>query len=149
MWAGAPRSASSAARPNRQANASCSERVGLHHRVPARPARARMWTGQPPRSVDGGTHRSRAPDGAWADGYYYVVFEDPDGIRLEINYVPGKGLLAEDRSSCAPFLIEFHRPRSGIDLEGNSLCLRSPFVVSRWAWRRNRHAEPPRGQQRL
>jgi hypothetical protein len=26
-------------------------------------------------------------------GYYSVLFEDPDGIRLEINHVPGKGLL--------------------------------------------------------
>ena len=32
----------------------------------------------------------------WAPGYYYVVFEDPDGIRLEVNYVPGKGLLKGD-----------------------------------------------------
>jgi hypothetical protein len=23
-----------------------------------------------------------------------VLFEDPDGIRLEVNFVPGKGLLA-------------------------------------------------------
>lgn len=29
----------------------------------------------------------------WAPGYYSVLFEDPDGIRLEINHVPGKGLL--------------------------------------------------------
>ncbi len=29
----------------------------------------------------------------WAPGYYSILFEDPDGIRLEINYVPGKGLL--------------------------------------------------------
>jgi catechol 2,3-dioxygenase-like lactoylglutathione lyase family enzyme len=35
-------------------------------------------------------------EGPWAPGYYYIVFEDPDGIRLEINYVPGKGLLAEE-----------------------------------------------------
>jgi catechol 2,3-dioxygenase-like lactoylglutathione lyase family enzyme len=28
----------------------------------------------------------------WAPGYYSVLFEDPDGIRLEINHVPGKGL---------------------------------------------------------
>jgi hypothetical protein len=28
-----------------------------------------------------------------APGYYSVLFEDPDGTRLEINYVPGKGLL--------------------------------------------------------
>jgi catechol 2,3-dioxygenase-like lactoylglutathione lyase family enzyme len=33
-------------------------------------------------------------DGRWAPGYYSVLFEDPDGIRLEINHVPGKGLLA-------------------------------------------------------
>ena len=32
-------------------------------------------------------------DGAWAPGYYSVLFEDPDGIRLEVNHVPGRGLL--------------------------------------------------------
>ena len=32
-----------------------------------------------------------------APGYYYIVFEDPDGIRLEVNYVPGKGLLTGDK----------------------------------------------------
>jgi catechol 2,3-dioxygenase-like lactoylglutathione lyase family enzyme len=31
----------------------------------------------------------------FAPGYYSVLFEDPDGVRLEINHVPGKGLLAE------------------------------------------------------
>jgi catechol 2,3-dioxygenase-like lactoylglutathione lyase family enzyme len=29
----------------------------------------------------------------FAPGYYSVLFEDPDGIRLEVNHVPGKGLL--------------------------------------------------------
>ena len=29
----------------------------------------------------------------FAPGYYSVLFEDPDGTRLEINHVPGKGLL--------------------------------------------------------
>jgi catechol 2,3-dioxygenase-like lactoylglutathione lyase family enzyme len=29
----------------------------------------------------------------WAPGYYSVLFEDPDGIRLEVNHVPGRGLL--------------------------------------------------------
>ena len=33
-------------------------------------------------------------EGPWAPGYYSVLFEDPDGVRLEINHVPGKGLLA-------------------------------------------------------
>jgi len=36
----------------------------------------------------------RAPeDGAWAPGYYSVLFEDPDGIRIEANFVPGRGNL--------------------------------------------------------
>jgi catechol 2,3-dioxygenase-like lactoylglutathione lyase family enzyme len=34
-------------------------------------------------------------DAPWAPGYYSVLFEDPDGIRLEVNHVPGKGLLVE------------------------------------------------------
>ncbi|HEY2246440.1 MAG TPA: VOC family protein [Bradyrhizobium sp.] len=43
----------------------------------------------------------RAPrEDSWAPGYYSVLFEDPDGIRLEINHVPGRGLLA-DRSAAA------------------------------------------------
>lgn len=29
---------------------------------------------------------------AWVPGYYSILFEDPDGIRLEINHVPGKGV---------------------------------------------------------
>ncbi len=32
-------------------------------------------------------------DGSWAPGYYSVLFEDPEGIRLEANFVPGKGHL--------------------------------------------------------
>ena len=36
----------------------------------------------------------RAPrEDQWAPGYYSILFEDPDGIRLELNHVPGKGLL--------------------------------------------------------
>ncbi len=35
-------------------------------------------------------------EGRWAPGYYSVLFEDPDGIRLEANFIPGKGHLAED-----------------------------------------------------
>jgi catechol 2,3-dioxygenase-like lactoylglutathione lyase family enzyme len=27
----------------------------------------------------------------FAPGYYSVLFEDPDGIRIEINHVPGQG----------------------------------------------------------
>ena len=31
-------------------------------------------------------------DDAFAPGYYSVLFEDPDGVRLEINHVPGRGV---------------------------------------------------------
>jgi hypothetical protein len=38
----------------------------------------------------------RAPEeGPWAPGYYSTSFLDPEGIRLEVNHVPGAGLLAE------------------------------------------------------
>ncbi|MDR3513719.1 MAG: VOC family protein [Caulobacteraceae bacterium] len=35
-------------------------------------------------------------DDQYAPGYYSILFEDPDGVRLEINHVPGRGLLNED-----------------------------------------------------
>jgi catechol 2,3-dioxygenase-like lactoylglutathione lyase family enzyme len=34
-------------------------------------------------------------EGTWAPGCCCVLFEDPDGIRLELNFVPGAGLLAD------------------------------------------------------
>lgn len=35
-------------------------------------------------------------DGSFAPGYYSVLFEDPDGIRIEVNFVPGKGHFGPD-----------------------------------------------------
>ena len=32
-------------------------------------------------------------DDDFASGYYSVLFEDPDGVRIEVNHVPGLGLL--------------------------------------------------------
>ena|SRR5689334_3695439 len=38
----------------------------------------------------------RKPEiGPWAPGYYSVLFEDPAGVRIELNHVPGQGVLAE------------------------------------------------------
>jgi catechol 2,3-dioxygenase-like lactoylglutathione lyase family enzyme len=31
------------------------------------------------------------PGDHFAPGYYSLLFEDPDGIRVEVNHVPGKG----------------------------------------------------------
>jgi catechol 2,3-dioxygenase-like lactoylglutathione lyase family enzyme len=43
-----------------------------------------------------GANIVRAPEeGPWAPGYYSVSFLDPEGIRLEVNHVPGKGVFAE------------------------------------------------------
>lgn len=39
-------------------------------------------------------HGPREDD--WAPGYYSVLFEDPCGTRIEVNYVPGKGNLASE-----------------------------------------------------
>jgi catechol 2,3-dioxygenase-like lactoylglutathione lyase family enzyme len=44
---------------------------------------------------DLGAKMVRAPEeGPWAPGYYSLSFLDPDGIRLEVNHVPGQGVLA-------------------------------------------------------
>jgi catechol 2,3-dioxygenase-like lactoylglutathione lyase family enzyme len=48
---------------------------------------------------DLGATMVRAPEeGPWAPGYYSLSFLDPDGIRLEVNHVPGKGVFAEGAS---------------------------------------------------
>jgi len=68
-------------------------RVGLHH-ICFR-ARSREDVDEAYEFVSNlGATIIHAPEEAvWAPGYYSILFEDPDGIRLEINYVPGKGLL--------------------------------------------------------
>jgi len=70
-------------------------RIGLHH-VCFR-ARERSDVDAIHRFlVDLGAKIVHPPaDGPWAPGYYSVLFEDPDGIRIEISHVPGKGLLAD------------------------------------------------------
>lgn len=34
-------------------------------------------------------------EGSWAEGYYSILFEDPDGIRIEVCFVPGAGNLQD------------------------------------------------------
>jgi catechol 2,3-dioxygenase-like lactoylglutathione lyase family enzyme len=46
-----------------------------------------------------GAELVRAPEeGPWAPGYYSLSFRDPEGIRLEVNHVPGKGVFAAGAS---------------------------------------------------
>ncbi len=68
-------------------------RVGLHH-VCFR-ARERADVDELHRFLCeiGATVVHPPEEANWAPGYYSVLFEDPDGIRLEMNHVPGKGLL--------------------------------------------------------
>lgn len=68
------------------------KRIGLHHlcfRAKTRESvdEAHDWL------IANGAKIVHPPEeGSWAPGYYSVLFEDPDGVRLEINHVPGKGL---------------------------------------------------------
>jgi catechol 2,3-dioxygenase-like lactoylglutathione lyase family enzyme len=73
-------------------------RVGLHH-ICLR-ARSREDVDKVGALLEEmGAHIVSPPqEGTWAPGYYYVLCEDPDGIRVEVNYVPGQGVLAEDAS---------------------------------------------------
>ena len=68
-------------------------RVGLHHLCFR--ARSREDVDAVAEKLkEMGAFIDRGPiEGSFAPGYYYIVFEDPDGVRLEVNYVPGKGLL--------------------------------------------------------
>jgi catechol 2,3-dioxygenase-like lactoylglutathione lyase family enzyme len=67
-------------------------RVGLHHHC---------WRARERGDIDDlhdflvgiGAKVVHGPqEDAFAPGYYSVLFEDPDGIRLEVNHVPGRGL---------------------------------------------------------
>src|SRR3954470_1692476 len=71
------------------------QRVGLHHLCLR--ARSREDVDRCAallKEMNATIIRGPAED-TWAPGYYSVLFEDPDGIRLEVNFVPGAGLLTE------------------------------------------------------
>jgi catechol 2,3-dioxygenase-like lactoylglutathione lyase family enzyme len=70
-------------------------RVGLHHVCFRARSREDVDTFYALLKEIGAKIVHAPEEGPWAPGYYSVLFEDPDGIRLEMNYVPGKGLLEE------------------------------------------------------
>ena len=74
------------------------QRVGLHHLCLRARSREDVDRCAAVLREMGATIVRGPLEGTWAPGYYYVLFEDPDGIRLEVNYVPGAGLLAEGAS---------------------------------------------------
>jgi catechol 2,3-dioxygenase-like lactoylglutathione lyase family enzyme len=67
-------------------------RVGLHHHCWRVRERAEVDEAHAFLTSIGATIVHGPQDDAFAPGYYSVLFEDPDGIRLEINHVPGRGL---------------------------------------------------------
>ena len=69
-------------------------RVGLHHLCLR--AREREQIDEIHAFVQGlGATVVHPPrEDGFAPGYYSVLFEDPDGIRIEVNHVPGKGHLS-------------------------------------------------------
>lgn len=77
-------------------------RVGLHHLC------LRARSREDVDAIAGklramGAFIDRGPmEASFAPGYYYFVFEDPDGIRLEVNFVPGKGLLVDPDKPLPP-----------------------------------------------
>jgi catechol 2,3-dioxygenase-like lactoylglutathione lyase family enzyme len=70
-------------------------RAGLHHFCFR--ARSREDVDAIFRFVEGELHAHivHGPEEGenFAPGYYSILFEDPDGIRVEFNHVPGKGHL--------------------------------------------------------
>jgi catechol 2,3-dioxygenase-like lactoylglutathione lyase family enzyme len=68
-------------------------RVGLHHACFRARSREDVDTLHAFLVEIGATIVHPPEDANWAPGYYSVLFEDPDGIRLEMNHVPGRGLL--------------------------------------------------------
>ncbi len=70
-------------------------RVGLHHICLRARSREDVDLAAEKAAELGATMVRGPQDGSWAPGYYYVLFEDPDGIRFEVNFVPGIGLLEE------------------------------------------------------
>ncbi len=68
-------------------------RVGLHHLCLR--ARGREDVDEIHSFVQGlGATIVHPPrEDGFAPGYYSVLFEDPDGIRIEVNHVPGRGHL--------------------------------------------------------
>ena len=71
-------------------------RVGLHHLCLRARSREDVDKTAALATELGATIVRGPEERDWANGYYYVLFEDPDGIRLEVNFIPGAGLLKKD-----------------------------------------------------
>ncbi|MEI9995949.1 MAG: VOC family protein [Rhizomicrobium sp.] len=68
--------------------------VGLHHHCWRARERADIDAAHAFLESIGATIVHPPQQDDFVPGYYSLLFEDPDGTRLEINHVPGRGLLA-------------------------------------------------------
>jgi hypothetical protein len=76
----------------RRGNRFHQRRIGLHQlRFLARSREDVDETSKPVERLDGARIVHGPQEDNFAPGYYSILFEHPDGIRLEVNYVPGKG----------------------------------------------------------
>jgi catechol 2,3-dioxygenase-like lactoylglutathione lyase family enzyme len=82
-----------AADPRHRGERFVQQRIGLHHLCVRARERADVDACYAFVQQLGATIIHPPEEGPWAPGYYSLLFEDPDGVRLEINHVPGKGLL--------------------------------------------------------
>jgi len=69
-------------------------RVGLHHLCLRAREREQIDEIHEVAVGLGATIVHPPQEDGFAPGYYSVLFEDPDGIRIEVNHVPGKGHLS-------------------------------------------------------
>jgi catechol 2,3-dioxygenase-like lactoylglutathione lyase family enzyme len=74
-------------------------RVGLHHLCFRARSREDVDAVHQLLGEMGATILHGPEDADYAPGYYSVLFEDPDGIRLEMNFVPGRGHLEESHTT--------------------------------------------------
>lgn len=71
-------------------------RVGLHHVCFRARSREDVEAAHDFLTTIGAMIVHGPKEDPWAPGYYSVLFEDPDGVRLEINHVPGKGVFGTE-----------------------------------------------------
>lgn len=78
------------------------QRVGLHHVCFRARSRADIDEAHAFLTSLGATIIRAPQEDGWAPGYYSILFEDPDGVRLEINFVPGKGVFDTEEKAVNP-----------------------------------------------
>ena len=69
------------------------DRAGLHHVCFRARSREDVDAVHPFLVAEPDAHIVHPPEDGpqFAPGYYSVLFEDPDGLRVEVNHVPGQG----------------------------------------------------------